>query len=84
MDQPVAGGRKHGDLMHQSVVGSGDDDDSFGLHSLVKKLQQMQAGRSRTDDPARTAVRVNNWNTTTAKSMEWRSFLGVATAGTGL
>jgi hypothetical protein len=38
----------------------------------------------RTDGPARIDVRVNNWNTKAAKSMEWRSFLGVVTAGTRL
>lgn len=44
MDHTVSGGHKHGGLIHQSVVGRGDD--SFTLHNLVKKLQQMQAGRS--------------------------------------
>jgi len=44
MDHPVSGGHKHGGLIHQSVVGRGDD--SFTLHKFVKKLQEMQAGRS--------------------------------------
>jgi hypothetical protein len=44
MDHPVSGGHKHGGLIHKSVVGRGDN--SFTLHNLVKKLQQIQAGRS--------------------------------------
>lgn len=35
----------------------------------------------RRDDPARINVRVNNWNTKAANSMEWRSFLVVVTTG---
>jgi len=52
--------------------------------TLVKKPQEMQAGRNEIKRPSKNKCLLNKWKTKTANRMEWRSVVGAIKAGTRL